>query len=335
MKALYILFLVICLVAQLVVTLPNADREMGRVADICSNAAPGYYEPVTVAPYDSHFDKQWALSRIMVPQAWQVSSGGPNVIIAVLDTGIDCRHEDLVGKVVAEVNYADSPTTYDLFGHGTHVAGIIAAAKNKLGVVGVAYDCLLMNVKIADEGGSWRSSAAAKGIVWAVDNGAKVINMSLCAKEPSSELEQAINYAWGRGAVVVCAAGNNASSKPTYPAYYTNCIAVAATEANDAVASWSNYGEWVDVAAPGVHIYSTLPLNDYGYKSGTSMAAAYVSGVAGLLYAVVRDVNGNGLVNDEVREAIERHCDELGIKGLARGRINALQALTYALSSLR
>jgi thermitase len=333
MKVLYIPFLAICLVTQLVVTLPDSHRDVGRVAVVYSKTEPNYCEPVTVASNDSHFDKQWALSKIMAPEAWQVTSGDSNVIIAVLDTGIDCGHEDLAGKVVAEVNFADSPTSYDIYGHGTHVAGIIAAAKNSLGVVGVAYDCLLMNVKIADEGGSWNSSAAAKGIIWAVDNGANVINMSLSAKEPSSDLEQAINYAWSKGAVVVCAAGNNTGSKPTYPAYYGNCIAVAATDANDGVALWSGYGDWVDVAAPGVNIYSTLPINDYGYKSGTSMAAAYVSGVAGLLFTMVNDANGNGFVNDEVRKAIESNCDELGIKGIGKGRINVLEAVTYALPS--
>lgn len=333
MKVLCIPFLAICLVTQLVVILLDSHRNMGQVAVVYSKIEPNYCEPVMVASNDSHFDKQWALSKIMATEAWQVTSGNPSVIVAVLDTGIDCAHQDLRGKVVAAANFADSPTSYDIYGHGTHVAGIIAAAKNSLGVVGMAYNCLLMNIKIADEGGNWNGSAAAKGVVWAVDNGAKVINMSLSAKEPSSDLEQAIDYAWSKGAVVVCAAGNNTSSEPTYPAYYSNCIAVAATDANDVVPSWSGYGDWVDVAAPGVNIFSTLPISGYGYRSGTSMAAAYVSGLAALLFTVANDANGNGFVNDEVRKAIESSCDKLGLKGVGKGRINAFRAVTSELSS--
>jgi thermitase len=102
---------------------------------------------------------------------------------------------------------------------------------------------------------------------------------------------------------------------------------VAATDTNDCVAPWSGYGEWVDVAAPGVNIYSTLPINDYGYKSGTSMAAAYVSGMAGLLFTVVSDANRNGFVNDEVRAVIENSCDKLDIRGIGTGRVNAFEAV--------
>lgn len=334
MKVLCIPILAICLLTQLVVTLVDSHHDMGRVAVVYSKPEPVYCEPVTVASNDSYLDEQRVMAEITVPQAWQVTSGDASVVIAVLDTGIDRGHEDLAGKVITEVNFADSPVASDIYGHGTHVAGIIAAkANNGFGIAGLAYNCCLMNVKVADEAGRCTASSVAKGIVWAVENGAKVINISLFINEPSSVLEDAIDYAWSNGAVVVCAAGNHAGTRPAYPAYYTNCLAVAATDANDFVASWSGYGDWVDVVAPGVNIYSTLPVNGYGYKSGTSMAAAYVSGMAGLLFTVVSDANRNGFVNDEVRKAIETNCDELGIKGIGKGRINALEAVTYALSS--
>jgi thermitase len=269
----------------------------------------------------------------MAPQAWEVTSGANNVVIAVLDTGIDKEQVDLAGKVIAEVNFTDSPTTDDIYGHGTHIAGIIAAwAANGTGVAGLAHDCRLMNVKVADDQGRFDSSVAAKGVNWAVEHGANVINMSLVSTEPSPILEEAINYAWNKGVVVVAAAGNLVGTKVVYPAYYSNCIAVAATDSDDRVASWSSQGYWVDVAAPGVDIYSILPGNKYGYKSGTSMAAAHVSGLAGLLFALENDRNDDGFVNDEVRAAIEYGCDGLNI-GTVKGRINALYAVNRSLTS--
>jgi thermitase len=290
-------------------------------------------ESAVIASNDDYSGRQWAIPKIMAPQAWEVTSGQSNVIIAVLDTGIDDKQEDLAGKVIAEVNFTESPTTEDIYGHGTHIAGIIAAsAGSGKGMAGLAPDCRLMNVKVADDQGRFDSEVAARGVRWAVDNGAGVINMSLVSTEPSPSLEAAINYAWNKGAVVVAAAGNLVGTKIVYPAYYSNCIAVAATDNNDHVASWSSQGDWVDVAAPGVDIYSTLPDNKYSYKSGTSMAAAYVSGLSGLLFTLEKDRNNDGFINDEVRAAIENSCDGLNI-GALKGRINAFHAVNSALTS--
>jgi thermitase len=207
---------------------------------------------------------------------------------------------------VAEVNLTDSPTPSDAYGHGTHIAGIIAASGNNgIGIAGVAPQCRLMNVKVADDKGRCQASAVAEGIIWAVDNGANVINISIELREPSAELEDAVNYAWSQGAVIIAAAGNDGSQSPVYPAYYENCLAVAATKQDGTLAPLSNHGDWVDAAAPGFNIYSTLPQNGYGYKTGTSFATAYVSGLAALLFNVVSDSNGDGRLNDEVRAAIE------------------------------
>jgi thermitase len=160
-----------------------------------------------------------------------------------------------------------------------------------------------------------------------VDNGASVINISLELKEPSSELEDAVSYAWSQGALIVAAAGNDGNESPVYPAHYEDSIAVAATRQNDTLAPLSNRGDWVDMAAPGFNIYSTLPDDSYGYKSGTSFAAAYVSAVAALLFSVVTDTNGNGRLNDEVRATIEASCQEIGIGGVGKGRIDAAKSL--------
>lgn len=277
---------------------------------------------------DPYLENQWALSQIRLVDLWQITMGSPEILVAVLDTGIDQNHEDLEGKVVAEVNFTGSLTSSDTYGHGTHIAGIIAAnSNNGIGIAGVAPDCRLMNVKVADDKGRCQASTVAKGIVWAVDNGANVINISIEIKDPSPELEKAINYAWSRGSVIVAAAGNNGSESPVYPAYYEDCLAVEATKQDGTLAPLSNHGEWVDAAAPGFNIYSTLPQNGYGYETGTSFATAYVSGLAALLFSVVSDSNDDGKLNNEVRLAIEGGCLRIGLNGVEEGRIDAAGSL--------
>jgi thermitase len=274
-----------------------------------NNAHPLFTRSVTpelLATNDPDIERQWALTRIHLSDLWQITKGSPETLVAVLDTGIDRNHEDLSNKVVAEINLTDSPTPDDIYGHGTHVAGIIAAnINNGVGIAGVAPESRLLNVKVADDKGRCSASVVAQAVIWAVNNGASVINISLELREPSPELENAVNYAWNKGAVIIAAAGNDASQLPVYPAYYKNSIAVAATKQDDDLAPLSNYGDWVDVAAPGFNIYSTLPGNSYGYETGTSFAAGYVSGLAALLFSIVTDTNGDNMVNDEVRAAFQ------------------------------
>jgi len=273
---------------------------------------------------DGYLADRWGISRIEAPEAWEITRGDESVIVAVLDTGIDKDNQDLADRVVAEVNFSNSPTIDDLYGHGTHMAGTIAA---------VAPECRLMNVKVADDTGKCEPSVVAIGIIWAVDHGAEVINLSL-AMGASSNLEEAVNYAWNRGAILVAAAGNKGTSKPSYPAYYDNCLAVAGTNENNSLALLSSHGDWVDVAAPGFNIYSELPGNQYGYKTGTSSAGAHVSGVAALVFSVAEDANGNGAVNDEVRWAIESSCTLIGVDGAGQGLVDAYQAVTKTIPSL-
>ena len=286
--------------------------------------APSYGpSPQTTYSFDDSYpDERWGVSRIEAPQAWQITRGDQSVVVAVLDTGISTDNQHLTDRVVAEVNFTDSLTSDDLHGHGTHMAGTIAA---------IAPECRLMNVKVADDMGRCEPSLVARGIIWAVDHGADVINISLSVVA-SPDLEKAIDYAWSQGAMIVAAAGNKGRSKPSFPAYYADCLAVAGTNRDDSLALLSSYGDWVDVAAPGFNIYSELPRNMYGYKTGTSTAAAHVSGVAALVFSVSEDSNGSGAVNDEVRWAIENSCTPLTGDGMGQGLVNAFQAVTSAVS---
>lgn len=272
---------------------------------------------------DCYLAERWGVSRVEAPRAWQVTRGDQSVVVAVLDTGISKDNQDLADRVVAEVNFTDSPTSDDVYGHGTHIAGTIAA---------IAPECRLMNVKVADDRGRSEAPVVARGIVWAVDHGARVINISLCMRA-SPELEEAINYAWSQGAIIIAAAGNQGGSEPVYPAYYSSCLAVAGTNKSDSLALLSGHGYWVDVAAPGFNIYSELPQNQYGYRTGTSTAAAHVSGVAALVFSVAEDSSGNGMANDEVRWAIENSCTPIMGDGVGEGLVNACQAVRATESS--
>ncbi len=293
-------------------------------------AEPDYIAEAVLTPNDPYFGQQWGMDKIQAPDAWDITQGSSDVKIAVCDTGIDQSHPDLKTKIKGNKNFTTSRTSDDNYGHGTHVAGIAAASTNNtIGVAGVGFNSSLLNVKVLGDTGSGYYSWIANGITWAADNGAKVINLSLGGTGGSTTLENAVNYAWGKGVVVVAAAGNSNTDTLFYPAAYTNCIAVAATDRNDVRASFSNYGTWVDIAAPGVDIYSTMPdhrnrigLKNYGSLAGTSMAAPHVAGVAALAFAAKP-----GWTNAEVRTRIEASVDSTTGFTTAIGRVNAYKAV--------
>lgn len=300
-------------------------------------AEPDFVAHAFTATNDPSLSQQWGMYKIQAANgsgqsAWDITQGNSSVKIAILDTGIDQNHEDVSTKIVANQNFTGSSTVDDLYGHGTHTAGIAAAiTNNSIGVAGVGYNSSLMNVKVLDDTGSGYYSWIANGITWATDNGAKVISMSLGGSSGSSTLQSAVDYAWNHGAVVVAAAGNNGNTARSYPGYYTNSIAVAATDINDAKASWSTYGSWVDVAAPGVNVYSTLPNHsntiggqNYGTLSGTSMATPHVAGLAALIWAT-----NICQTNSCVRSQIESNADNIPGTGSywTYGRINACKSV--------
>jgi thermitase len=288
-------------------------------------------------PDDQYLNEQWGMDIVKATQAWDITTGQSEVSIAILDTGVDQNHEDLADKIIANENFTWSNTVDDLYGHGTHVAGIAAAITNNgIGMAGMGYNSTIMNVKVLGDNGRGNYSWIANGIIWAVDHGAKVINMSLSGNSPSLTLESAINYAWNKGAVLVSAAGNNSNTLPTYPAYYTNVLSVAAIDHNDEKPSFSSYGTWVDIAAPGVNILSTLPnhpnqfAENYGYLDGTSMATPFTSGLAALLWATPY-----GTDNVAVVERIQSTADMISGTGIywQYGRINAFKATNIPPSS--
>jgi thermitase len=306
-------------------------RRFNRIPGV-EFSEPDYIAKATFVPNDTSYSRQWGLPKIQAPEAWDITRGDKKVRIAILDTGIDDNHEDLASKIVAKKNFTSSPTHDDKYGHGTHCAGIAAAmTNNDIGVAGNGFDCYLMNGKVLGDSGSGDYSWVSKGIVWAALWKAKVISMSLGGPSPSSTLEKAVNFAWNRGSVIVAAAGNTGTSAPEYPAYYENCIAVAATDQNDNKASFSTYGKWVDVAAPGVSIFSTLPNHpnqlglNYGYLNGTSMATPFVAGLAALVWTT-----SHGTDNASVRARIESTCDAIPMTGVywAYGRINDFKAVS-------
>lgn len=277
-------------------------------------------------PNDPMFDQQWGPQQVEAPAAWDVTKGSDQVEVAIVDTGVDYDHPDLSGKVIKGGDFVDNDgDPMDENGHGTHCAGIAAASTNNgVGIAGMAPNVSIYAVRVLDANGSGSLDAVAEGIIDAADNGSEVISLSLGAPTGAQTLEEAVQYAADKGSVVVAAAGNSGLPTPSYPAYYSDAIAVAATDSNDSKASFSNYGNWVDIAAPGVDILSTYPGGDYQSLSGTSMATPHVAGLAGLLASQERSAS-------EVRSAIEQTADPISGTGTywENGRINANQAVNY------
>ena len=196
---------------------------------------------------DTYFSLQWGLKAVSVPAAWWQAAPGERIVtVAVLDTGIDTGHEDLQGKIAASMNFTGTPSTNDLYGHGTAMAGVIAASSdNSTGIAGLAPNCRLLNVKVASDSGMVKAADVARGIIWAADNGANIINISLEIREPSAELEAAVAYAWDRGAVIIAAAGNDGRGYDVFPACYDKCLAVTGLTENLELAPLANRAAWV------------------------------------------------------------------------------------------
>ncbi|TET56434.1 MAG: peptidase S8 [Dehalococcoidia bacterium] len=264
----------------------------------------------------------WGIDRVFgdetYPFATWVESKGLGINVAVLDTGIDQNHQDL--NVVGGTNTIDGTHWgADGSGHGTHVAGTIAALDNAMGVVGVAPDVMLYAVKVLNDSGSGSASSVAAGIEWAVNNGIPVLNMSLGSRTHSQTLQDACDAAYSAGHLLVAAAGNSGNVRGRgdnviYPAKYSSVVAVAASDVNNRRASFSSTGPAVELMAPGVSILSTLPGDKYGTYGGTSMASPHVAGVAALVWAAAPDLS-----NVEMRAILQRTAEDLGLPSSHQG----------------
>ncbi|WP_392531916.1 S8 family peptidase [Nostoc sp. C117] len=269
----------------------------------------------------------WGADLVKAPEVWAHGYTGKGVVVAVIDTGVDYNHEDLKNNIwtnskeipgngidddgngYVDDNYGwnfsdNNNNTLDNNGHGTHVSGTIAGENNNYGVTGIAYDAKIMPVKVLNESGSGSYSSIAKGIHYAVDNGANVINLSLGGAYSNRTLESAINYASSKGVIVVMAAGNDGESSPDYPARYASKsgIAVGAVDKNNNIADFSDRSGTNQIAyvtAPGVKVYSSLPNNQYATYSGTSMAAPHVAGVVALMLSA-----NSKLTDAQVRQIV-------------------------------
>lgn len=290
-------------------------------------AEPNYIATAVMTPNDPYYSYQWHMTRIGMVNAWDESTGS-GVVVAVVDTGVKQSLADLAQtSFVAGYDFinSDSDPTDDQ-GHGSHVCGTVAqSTNNSVGVTGVAYNATIMPVKVLDSSGSGAYTQIADGIYWATDHGADIINMSLGGSSSNTTLQDAVNYAWNNGVLVVCAAGNNNVSSPFYPAAYPVCISVSAINSADGKADYSNYGSTIDVCAPGGDsvdrngdgymdgiLQNTFDTSGDGYffYTGTSMASPHVAGVAALVKAL-----DPSLTNAEIRNIIETTVEDLGAAG--------------------
>lgn len=282
-------------------------------------------------PNDPNFPSQWHLAQIQAPAAWDLSTGSASLPIAVVDSGVDPDHPDLASKILPGWSFlTGSANTVDTMGHGTAVAGAAAAATNNgFGVSGVAWSNPVLPLVVVDASGWASYSNMASAITYAADHGARVVNLSLAGSSNSSTLQSAINYAWNKGTVVFAAAGNYSTSAPYYPAACTNVVAVSSTGASDGFSGFSNYGSWIDVAAPGESILTTSDGGGYGYWSGTSFSSPIAAAAGALALSVRPSLSAAQLVG-----LLEQSADDLGTPGYdtyyGYGRVNAYNAVLAA-----
>ena len=346
----------------------SRDNLLLREQNIKITAAePNYISYFNLEPNDTYYSNQWSHKVTDAERAWDNEVGNADVVIGIIDSGVDFGHEDLMNNIPANTGFDfvdidvllyasygyelipeedyetadDNPDDYN--GHGTHVAGILAASSNNnLGVAGVCHNCTIMPLRagfsIIYEGieyGVLQDEAVASAIVYATDNGVDIINMSF-GGWGSTAIKNAIDYAHSQDVLLIAAAGNSNTIQKSFPAAYDNVLSVAATNELDQKASFSNFGDWVDVAAPGTSILSTVPVSGgnisdvSGYRSlnGTSMASPYVAGLAGLIKS-----KNPGYSSNEIWATIISTVDNIDLTNpdfenqLGSGRVNADKAI--------
>jgi serine protease len=325
---------------------PQAMLDKIKGLDGVAFAEQNGYVYATWVPNDPYYSYQWHMTRINMEDAWPLSTGS-GAVVAINDTGVKQSLQDLAQTSFTAgydfINNDSDPT--DDEGHGSHVCGTVAQSTNNgIGVTGVAYNCTIMPVKVLNSQGSGSYDQVADGVYWATDHGAHIINMSLSGSSGSTTLQNACVYAWNNGVLVVCAAGNSGSSSPEYPAAYSVCMSVSATNYLDQLANYSNYGSTIDISAPGGDgndyngdgyidgvLQNTFSGSSEGYYfyTGTSMAAPHVAGVAALCKAA-----DPTLTNAEIRDILETTAVDLGASGwdqyFGHGMVDAYAAVQEA-----
>lgn len=329
-------------------SLEALEAELGSDPDV-EYVEKNYYVWADAVPNDPGYSRQSYMGKIDAPGAWDTTKGSSNVVIAVLDTGVESSHDDLRPKLLQGCDVTGSPTdtscgtnTEDVHGHGTGVAETAAASTNeRVGVAGVCWNCKVLPVKVLGDGGGGTVEDMVQGLMFARNyarqNPSKrvIVNLSLgreCNSSGPTRTEQdAINLAWESGLLIVASAGNSGNNLRQCPASADNVIAVSATTSSDSKASFSSYGSFVDIAAPGVSIYNAIGTADrpgsyYTYWSGTSFSSPIVSGVAGLVWSA--DMS---LTNAEVERVLKDTAENIGSSSyFGDGRVNADFAVSLA-----
>lgn len=315
------------------ITLAAGQTKSGTIQRLAASPHVVYAEEIPhreffLTPNDPQFSNQWMHNRIETPAAWDMTTGLTTVNVAIIDSGFQLDHPDMAGKITRAFNYHNNtPTPFNDF-HGTHVAGITGAATNNgVGVASIGFNVRLHVYGIMTPSGGLDSAASIRAIIAAGDNGVRAINMSYGGPFNSSTERDAISYAISKGVLPIAAAGNNGNTQLFYPAAHAEVIAVASSAPNDTRSNFSTHGNWVDVAAPGQNILSTVPGSAYGPSDGTSMASPVVAGLAGLVFSA-----NPSLTPTQVRNFIESTVDPVaGGQYVNRGRVNARKAVQAAM----
>lgn len=292
-------------------------------------AEPDYIVEPDLIPNDTYYPSEWHPAKIQAPQAWDITTGSASVMVAILDSGIDSSHPDLAGRLVPGWNFYDNNSNLaDVTSHGTAVAGTaVSDGNNGLGVAAIAWGCYIMPLRITDASGNGSASAITSALTWAADHGARVANISYGNVTKIASIDSAAQYFQSKGGVVTASAGNSGifDSSGDNPHF----LLVSATLSDDRVASWSNTGNNIDLAAPGGSIVTTLRGGGYGAGTGTSFSAPVVAGVAALVLSV-----NSGLSGTQLRSLLEQTADDLGPAGwdtgYGWGRVNAYKAVLAA-----
>ena len=309
----------------------DTDSVRDVVAELGDDPRVAYVERdvearIVATPADPFYSQQWGVPLAQVPSVWDTTTGSSSVVVAVIDTGVNPAHSDLAGAAFAAgYDFVNQDTTpQDDNGHGTAAIGVIASQHNATGTAGVCPRCQIMPLKAMDASGTGSHGAIAAAIHHAVDNGADIINLSLGSEASTTTLHNAVRRAHAAGILVVAAAGNAGVQTPFYPAAYPESLGVAASDSSDARYSWSNYGSWVSLAAPGCNFTAGYaPATDLlGYTNfcGTSSAAPFAAGVAGLLASAYPGTAGPALTTALQTTALTAPF-------VAAGRVNATGAL--------